>query len=184
MFHITPIIGCVMTGMIADARAYVQRARSEAAEFDFEYGYPIPVDYLAQRMADINQVYTQQAGIRPLGVIMILAAFDDEQGPLLYKVDPAGSYAGYKATCAGAKEQEAINALEKFYRAGSEEEDATTLKGDETIRKAIGTLQKVLSADFKATDIEVGVVSGAKPEFRTLSATEIEEHLTAIAEAD
>lgn len=44
---------------------------------------------------------------------MILIAYDDEKGPLLYKCDPAGYYVGYKATTAGAKAQEAVNFLEK-----------------------------------------------------------------------
>lgn len=44
---------------------------------------------------------------------MILVGHDDELGPQLYKCDPAGYYVGYKATSAGAKQQESLNYLEK-----------------------------------------------------------------------
>lgn len=44
---------------------------------------------------------------------MILVGYDDEFGPQLYKCDPAGYYVGYKATSAGAKQQESLNYLEK-----------------------------------------------------------------------
>ena len=44
---------------------------------------------------------------------MILIAFDDENGPQVYKTDPAGYYCGYKATSAGVKQLEANSFLEK-----------------------------------------------------------------------
>lgn len=34
--------------------------------------------------------------MRPLGVIPILIAIDEERGPQLFKVDPAGYFVGYK----------------------------------------------------------------------------------------
>ena len=37
----------------------MQKARQVAAEFRHTYGYEIPVDYLAGRLADQAQVYTQ-----------------------------------------------------------------------------------------------------------------------------
>lgn len=40
----------------------MQKSRSEAAEFRFKYGYEMPVDHLAQVLADQAQVYTQ---VRP-----------------------------------------------------------------------------------------------------------------------
>ena len=43
----------------ADARSLVQKARAEAAEFRFKFGYEMPVDYLAKVLADQAQVYTQ-----------------------------------------------------------------------------------------------------------------------------
>lgn len=49
-----------MTGSIADARASVDRARGEAAEFRYKNGYEMPCDVLAKRLANINQVYTQR----------------------------------------------------------------------------------------------------------------------------
>jgi 20S proteasome alpha/beta subunit len=52
-----------MTGSIADARACVDRARSEAAEFRYKYGYEMPCDVLAKRLANINQVYTQRVSL-------------------------------------------------------------------------------------------------------------------------
>jgi 20S proteasome subunit alpha 1 len=52
-----------MTGSIADARASVQRAIGEAADFRYKYGYEMPCDALAKRIANISQVYTQRVSL-------------------------------------------------------------------------------------------------------------------------
>ena len=82
-----------------------------------------------------------------------------------------------QATAAGAKEQEAVNDLEKRVKANPSMNEA------ETIQAAIGCLGSVLSADFRPTELEVGVVSGTD-RFRTLTEDEVETHLTAISERD
>ena len=38
--------------------------------------------------------------MRPLGVISIIIGIDEERGPQLFKVDPAGYYVGYKVGAA------------------------------------------------------------------------------------
>ncbi|KAI9820398.1 MAG: Proteasome subunit YC7alpha/Y8 (protease yscE subunit 7) [Phylliscum demangeonii] len=206
IFQLSPSVGCVMTGSIADGRAAVMRAQGEAAEFRYKFGYEMPCDALAKRMANINQVYTQRAYMRPLGVEMTLISVDDEKGPQLYKCDPAGYYIGWKATASGPKQQEALNQLEKRLK-GKECADGGWR---DVVDLAIGTLSTVLSVDFKKGEIEVGVAGAttttavepderegddvplsddARPaaayaRFRTLTEDEIEERLTAISEKD
>lgn len=186
---ITRNIGMLVTGLHGDARSLVQKARSEAAEFRFKFGYDIPPDFLARVLADQAQVYTQHAYMRPLGVIPIIIGIDEERGPQLFKVDPAGYYVGYRATAAGAKDQEATSWLEKRHKAG--EGGMSRLSYEETLQMAIESLQHVLAEDLKASEIEVGVVAGSSgPEkgqggkFRVLSESEVEEHLVSISERD
>lgn len=71
----------------------------------------------------------------------ILCGIDLEKGPLLYKIDPAGHFYGYKAVSAGVKEQEAVNYLEKQFK--KQTELKKELSDAETIQVAISTLQNV-----------------------------------------
>lgn len=206
IFKLSSSVGCVMTGSIADARASVTRARGEAAEFRYKFGYEMPCDVLAKRLANINQVYTQrvrrsrhegrwaaanaprQAYMRPLGVATTLISVDSEYGPQLYKCDPAGYYVGYKATASGPKAQEALNFLEKKLK----NKDHAEGSWDEVVELAITALGTVLSVDFKKGEIEIGIVGGPRADgkegvetqFRALSEEEIDERLNAIAEKD
>lgn len=183
MYRLSDNHGCVATGIVTDAKAIVQRSRNEAAEFKFNYAYEIPVDYLAKRVADENQVYTQHAYMRPLGVALTIIGIDEELGPCLYKCDPAGYFVGYRACAAGAKDQEAVNFLSNKFKA-KDGEPPVDLNEEDTVHTAISALQHVLSADFKPDEIEVAVVSRRKPRFTVLSVDEVEGHLTALAERD
>ncbi|SCV43601.1 probable SCL1-20S proteasome subunit YC7ALPHA/Y8 (alpha1) [Fusarium fujikuroi] len=185
---LSPSVGCVITGSIADARAFAQRAQGEAAEFRYKYGYEMPADALAKRLANISQVYTQRAYMRPYGVATTLISLDSEYGPQLFKCDPAGYYIGYKGTAAGPKQQEALNHLEKKLRNKEHAEGSW----EEVVELAITTLSTVLSMDFKKGEIEIGIVGGPRPDgeegtysgFRTLTEDEIDDRLQAIAEKD
>lgn len=178
LFTITPKIGCLVTGRIADCRSQVQRARYEAADFQFQYGYSIPVHVLAKRIADIAQVNTQSASMRPLATVCILIGIDDEKGPQVLKVDCAGHYLPFFGTASGAKEQEAVNFLEK--KVGEMKE----YDADQTVRTAIMCLGSVLGSDFRGNEIEVGMIEGKNGTFKTLTEEEIEIHLNAIADTE
>ncbi|KAJ9514671.1 hypothetical protein QJQ45_028447, partial [Haematococcus lacustris] len=193
VYKVTKYIGLLVTGLLPDARSLVQQARQQAAEFRFKFGYECPVDYLARVMADKAQVYTQahttvpavmldmqHAYMRPLGVVPMLIGIDEELGPQLFKVDPAGYYAGYKACAVGGKETEATTQLEKKLKAKPD------MSYEEAVQTAIATLQGVLSEEFKASEIEVAAVRADAHDraFRVLSAEEVEGFLVALSERD
>jgi 20S proteasome subunit alpha 1 len=185
IYTISPTVGMLTTGFPADARSIAQKARQEAAEFRFKFGYEMPCDVLAKWLADNNQVYTQHAYMRVMAVETILIGINDDEEedkkPMLYKVDPAGYYAGYHASCAGTKEIETTNWLEKKLKPFLGNDSMTTTQA---VRMGISALQNVLSEDFKASQIEVGVVTCEDNVFRKLTEAEIDDHLVAISERD
>ncbi|TIA92597.1 hypothetical protein E3P89_00818 [Wallemia ichthyophaga] len=147
LFSLTPTIGCVMTGIVPDAR---------------------------------SQVHTQRAGMRPLGIAMMIVGHDDElDQPQLFKVDPAGYFVGFKATSAGTKQTEAINFLEKKFKV-----ENITLGYEQSLELAVETLSSVLSTDLKPSEIEIGVVSKHDKVFRTLGEDQVEDILQKIADKD
>ncbi|KAG5243539.1 proteasome alpha type [Salix suchowensis] len=177
LFPITKYLGLLATGMTADSRNLVQQARNEAAEFRFRYGYEMPVDALARWIADKSQVYTQHAYMRPLGVVAMVLGIDEENGPQLYKCDPAGHFFGHKQK--NYNESEVHDSLRTYLSF-----ILRMNKSDNLRSTAISALQSVLQEDFKATEIEVGVVRTDNRFFRVLSTEEIDEHLTSITERD
>jgi 20S proteasome subunit alpha 1 len=176
LFSLTNKIGCCVTGVMADSKAMVQRARYEAAKWEFDNGYSTPVKVLAKRMADLAQVNTQSASMRPLACISLLIGVDDEEGPTVYKVDCAGHYLPFFATASGPKEQEAMNFLEKRV------EEMPEFTKDQAVRCAITCLGSVLGSDFRGHEIEVGTISGVTGKFVVLTEEEIEGHLNSIAD--
>lgn len=183
MFRITPSIGMVATGSIADARSQALRARAEATEFRYKYGYEMPVALLAKRMSNLSQLYTQRAYMRPLGVALTFCQVDTEEGeagrgPEIMKCDPAGYYTSVSACATGPKQQEATTYLEKKFK------KTQHVKGDwkATVEFAIIALSLVMGTEFHKNDIEVGVATADG--FKILGPDEIDERLVAIAEQD
>jgi len=188
MFKISPNIGCLVTGRYPDGRGLIYKARSIAADFKFDNGFEIPVQYLAQEVANYNQMFTQHAYKRVPGVSMLFCGIDDETGPRLYMIDPAGACYGYKAVASGQKEQEAMSALEKLWK--EKQEEATKdnkpfeMNYHQTVEASIESLQKVLGVDFKCNQVEVGVVTTKDSKFRILTEKEVDDFIRIISEKD
>jgi len=174
---ITPHICAMFVGSSADGKFIAQRMRYIAANFSMEKGYEIPIRLLALEYSTFIQLFTQHIGYRILCVITILAGIDEEFGPQIYKIDPAGFYMGFKATAAGPKEQEAITLFEK-----SVKKTNGNYKEDQAIETILEVEQTILSKDVKAADIEIVIASTKARTFKKLDVTEIEKFLTKLSE--
>jgi 20S proteasome subunit alpha 1 len=91
---------------------------------------------------------------------MILIAYDDEYGPIVYKADPAGYFCGFKAVAVGVKQTEATSYLEKKIKKKQDYNE------EESIQLAINALSNVISADFKPSELEIGIVSARNKTFK------------------
>ncbi|WRX26003.1 Proteasome [Theobroma cacao] len=111
---LTPNIGVVYSGMGPDFRVLVRKSRKQAEQYHRLYKEPIPVTQLVRETAAVMQEFTQSGGVRPFGVSLLVAGYDDN-GPQLYQVDPSGSYFSWKASAMGKNVSNAKTFLEKRY---------------------------------------------------------------------
>jgi proteasome alpha subunit len=126
IFAIDNHLGCATSGLVADARALVDRACVEAQTNRITYDEAIPVDVLAKRICDYKQYYTQYGGGRPFGTALLLAGVDPT-GPHLFETDPSGALTEYRASAVGSGRQAAMELLEKEHKEGMAVEAAVQL---------------------------------------------------------
>eukprot|EP00756_Hemistasia_phaeocysticola_P058421 Hpha_TRINITY_DN35045_c0_g1::TRINITY_DN35045_c0_g1_i1::g.82630::m.82630/K02726/PSMA2; 20S proteasome subunit alpha 2 len=159
-------VGMIYAGMNADMRLHAQYARKICQRYRSTYEEPIPVNQLVRDIANLMQEFTQQGGVRPFGVSLLVAGHDS-QGFHLYQVDPSGLYIPWKATAIGKGAANAKSYLEKRYRADIELEDGT--------HTVLRTLKEGFDGQMKSSNIEVAKCE--KGVFRLLSEDEVQEYL-------
>ena len=164
MFQIDDHVGAVGAGYIPDARIQVDSARVLAQSNRLIYDEPVDVEAIAKRIADMNQQYTQYAGVRPFGVSLIIAGVDDA-GPVVYLADPTGTYSGFHAIAIGQGSDQVNDYLEKNYSAG--------LSLDEGVTLAIECIYLVSEDKTGTAHIKVAVVEAETKRWRRLADQEI-----------
>lgn len=164
---LTPNIGVIYSGMGPDYRVLVRKARKTAQTYYSLYKEHIPVAQLVREVAAVMQEFTQSGGVRPFGVSLLLAGYDDN-GPQLYQIDPSGSYFAWKASAIGKNMVNAKTFLEKRYSDEVGIEDA--------VHTALLTLKEGFEGQVSSSNIEVAII-GADRKFRVLSETEVADYL-------
>ena len=119
-------------------------------------------------MAHLMQEFTQSGGVRPFGVSLLLAGYNDNSGPRLFQVDPSGAYFEWKATAIGKNFVNAKTFLEKRFNEAMELEDA--------IHTALLTLKEGFEGAMTESNVEIGVVA-QDGNFKILSGAEVRDYL-------
>lgn len=153
IFAIDAHLACATSGLVADARALVDRARVEAQINRVSFDEAIPVELLAKRICDVKQAYTQMGGGRPFGTSLLVAGVD-ATGPRLFETDPSGALVEYRASAVGAGRGPALELLEKEYKAD--------LSLDAAIALGLKALHAGTEGKFNADALEIAVVEAPK----------------------
>jgi proteasome alpha subunit len=153
IFKIDDQIGCATSGLVADARVLVDRARIEAQINKITYGESIAVESLVKKICDFKQNYTQYGGVRPFGTAMLVAGVDD-QGEHLFETDPSGALMEYKAGSIGAGRNAVMELFEEEYK------DNFSL--DKAINLGLRALDSSTEGGINAPAIEIAIVTRDK----------------------
>jgi len=169
IFQVDLHIGAVSSGLVADARALIDRARVEAQVNNMTYDEPIGVEVLAKRVCDHKQSYTQFGGVRPYGTALLIGGLDDGGVARLFETDPSGALLEYKATAIGSGRSAVMELFEEKYSSG--------IDVDGAIRLGLDGLFVSSEGSFDAVTVECGVVEVSTGLFRKLSSEEVDSHV-------
>ncbi len=174
IFQIDDHIAAASSGIIADARVLVDRARLEAQIYRLTYGEPVPLTVLVKKICDLKQAHTQYGGVRPFGAALLMAGVNEK--PELFETDPSGAYFEWKAVAIGSGRNTAMAIFEEKYR------DDMGL--DDAIRLAVFALAKTMETP-SPENIEVAVITVKDKKFKKISSEEVASCLeTALAEME
>jgi len=150
VYKIDDHIGFATSGLVADARQLVDRARIQCQINRITYSDSIPVDSLAKRICDFKQSFTQYGGSRPFGTALLIAGVDD-QGLHLYETDPSGAYQSYHAGAIGRGRSTVVERFEKSWR--------PNLTLNAGIKMGLEALRESLEAELNKDAVEIAVVN-------------------------
>jgi proteasome alpha subunit len=167
IFQINDHIGCATSGLIADARALVDRARLDAQINEITYDEKIPIKTLVKRICDFKQAYTQYGGARPFGTTLLIAGVD-ATGPQLFATDPSGSFMEYKANSEGIGRSDAMAYFEEKYK--------ENMALEESIDMGIKAIKKGSKGKLNPDAIEIAVID-VNNNFRRLSHDESKNYV-------
>jgi len=147
IFNVDLHAGMAVTGLAADARQLVNRARSECKNFRSFYGSEIPSNALADRVAGFIHTYTLYWYLRPFGASVLLGVYDKD-GPALFMMEPSGVSYKYFATAIGKHMRSCKTELEKI--------DFKSITCREAVKEVARIIYK-FHDDIKEKDFEVEI---------------------------
>jgi proteasome alpha subunit len=167
IYRIDEHIGAIAAGLVGDGLVLIERGRMEAQYNRLIYGEPITVKNLAKRLALYKQQFTQYAGLRPFGVMIIIGGMDE--GPELYVTHPGGAYYDYAAFAVG-KNSDKVN--ETFRQSFKQE-----FSLDECIKYAVKVAMESEEEEVNENYLEIATIDVNTRKFRELQKDEIAKYV-------
>jgi proteasome alpha subunit len=168
IFKVDEHVGAAIVGLSSDARILIDQARIYAQSNRLTYDEPIDVEVVTKRICDIQQMYTQHAGVRPFGVSIIFGGVD-KTGAHVFGTHPSGTYRGYKATALGAGRETVLAILKDEYR-----ED---LNLEENTKLAVKCLLKALEARQLPPRIKIATIPATTKQLQMLTDEKVERYI-------
>lgn len=165
-------IGCATSGLMADSRTLLDRARVECQNHWFVYNERMTVESCAQAVSSLAIQFgdsddTGSAMSRPFGVAILFAGIENGE-PQLWHMDPSGTYIRYDAKAIGSGSEGAQQNLQEYY--------LQTMTIKEAINLALSTLKQVMEEKLNSTNVEVMTMTAGEL-FRMFSKEEVEEYI-------
>jgi proteasome alpha subunit len=168
IFRVDDHIGAAIVGLSSDARILIDQARIYAQSNKLTYDEPIDVEVVTKRICDIQQMYTQHAGVRPFGVSIIFGGVD-KTGTRVFGTHPSGTYRGYKATALGAGRETVLSILKEDYK------DDLSLEAG--IKLAVKCLVKALEARQLPPRIKIAIIPLETKKMEMLADDKVEGYI-------
>lgn len=169
IFKIDDHIGVAIAGLTADARVLVDRARVQAQVNLLNYDEKISVKDSTLNICEYLQLFTQNAGVRPFGVSLLIGGIDPDGNAVLYLTDPSGASWGYKAFAIGSGASEARAYLEEHYKEDINDEELKLLP--------LRTLKEIMGDNLNKNSCDIAFILKDDVSFRLLNLKEKEELL-------
>ncbi len=167
LYEVDSHLGAAVVGLGSDARVLIDQARVYAQSNRLMYDEPIDIEIITKRIGDIEQMYTQHAGVRPFGVSIIFGGVD-KTGSRVFTTDPSGSYRAYKAVAVGVGRETVEGVLKEEYR--------DDMKLDQAVKLAVKCLSKAIEARGETPRVKIAVVPFETKTLRMLSDKELKDY--------
>ncbi|TGZ64706.1 hypothetical protein CRM22_006241 [Opisthorchis felineus] len=155
IFKVDDHIACAVSGLVADARTLIERARTEAAHHWFVYNEKMSVEDVTKAVSNLALAFGDDdvdsgAMSRPFGAALMFAGID-ENGPQLIHMDPSGTYIRYDAKAIGSGSEGAQQALQEVFH--------SNMTLHEGCKHALSILKQVMEEKLDSTNVELATVS-------------------------
>ena len=143
-----------ISGVSGDAPTIINKTRKICLNHEKIFSEQIDLNKLMEDICDLalkfgEDEFSKKIFSRPFGISLLIASFENEK-PVLYNIDPSGSFLQYKARAIGSASEVVENILENEYSNFKDK--------NQCISKLLEILKGVMKEKLTEMNVEVSFV--------------------------